>query len=472
MLAEQPSLLGLPIEIRINILRILLVSKRPIADRSDAFKKKGDHPDDQDSEQSEIDRIREPLKRTTSITSGLQPQILQTCSQIYLEGVDLLHMNTVQACYLLDEEEVQNSHAFVLGERSIQSALKRYPSVRGVKKWCVEIRIWAQDAIDVDYSKRLWLQSWASTLSGDMRTLSQLPEPTVRLGLWSAAHEGNLFHNVPCTAIRALRCDNLELDNSAHMSAKLRSAIAEDVQSRRAFYKPDQIYGATQSFVDMVCIHTQARFLDRVDDELLPISDYSRRQRLASTYSGPYGDFIDTLCSLLSDTGYFSPSSDIDNTYKEATQVLNTIDHFCTQASNELATKHHHLYIEIASATRIMGTNYNLKSLKNAWQRRTPSLINHRYRLSSRGIWEKAKELIVLWWDEDWVLEQQENIALFQMYSAQLRKITMKVNEELELPEIPCYDPDEDECDNYKLNEDEIDDAIDELERKYDEDHI
>ena len=70
----------------------------------------------------------------------LYPEVLRVSKQLYHEGGDLLYKNKT-AFIIYYAEPHENYATYVLGENSVASALGRYPRLRQIKTWSIELAL-------------------------------------------------------------------------------------------------------------------------------------------------------------------------------------------------------------------------------------------------------------------------------------------------------------------------------------------
>jgi hypothetical protein len=502
---EQATLLGLSVEIRTQILRYLLVSDRAIEDRPVAFDENkpldpessedGDsdnddmesastyerytrlvehecESDDDDCELSDDESESDdedcesdddvPQLTKSHVRSGLQPQILQVCRQLHHEGIDLLYTNTILVHYVIADSEFTKTRAFMPGNRSIKSSLDQYPSLGGIKKWHVYIHIWDPDR-GTEFDEH-YVRAWQHAICDDMKALSVLRNvQLIKLDVNNTAGEFNVYLILALTAIRTLRSDCFSICSNAHLSEDQRIAVADDIQSARLPHRPEDIRLAMRRFVDLVCRQILARYCSYKCNAVLRSANHERRKKLCLTYAGR--SMNDELIFLFMGLDSASLRCDIDEVCEAAVSVLDTFDQILLQASDEIITRQQQLAVKIDSILSAIGAVCDIRAFKMAAKMQGRPLVEQRRMLSEKGIWEKARELIILWCDRKWVLEKQESTSIFKAYSVQLTKILTNVNEAVMLPMISDEDLYQYDYEDIELSEEFVEEKIDEIER-------
>lgn len=162
---QEPTLLGIPAEIRISILEYLLLSKDPVSTGvnchtgelpcctcrccgrgtrqcTQIFPKGSRIWTEQIFSYIETDCLSKP-SATVNIS------ILAVCRNLRNEGLPLLLRNTVTISYHIWDgygpyqliDEILPPRSYVFGERSLSAAVQRYPILRHFRSWRIDVHL-------------------------------------------------------------------------------------------------------------------------------------------------------------------------------------------------------------------------------------------------------------------------------------------------------------------------------------------
>lgn len=161
------TLLGLPIEIRLQILQYLLLCDKVLADVPDVVANTDDPCKTLLSNNSDLATYKLPKyeewdssfdayslpdsskeKFVSRCRFKLYPAILRTCRQLYDEGFPLLYdcTKTIEISYLLyfnlfQPPSAYDSRSYCMGTYSIKAAFEKWPALRRFRNWAYTIYI-------------------------------------------------------------------------------------------------------------------------------------------------------------------------------------------------------------------------------------------------------------------------------------------------------------------------------------------
>ncbi|KAK5080026.1 hypothetical protein LTR70_009036 [Exophiala xenobiotica] len=201
---------------------------------------------------------------------GLHPQILAACRMLYAEGQHILYEHKIVKVTYFADENIK-PRAYVLGESSVEEAMKKYPALKQIKRWAVGIfsdceqRIYNYEFEDPGgyrlWSSRLFIDIAALLSVSDMEYLdievAYLPGPDS-----PPDNDYDLFwFEMFCNPFRVLRSWECSVSIPTHKGRDLERTIEEHIRSDRPMLEPwtffdrdlEPLFNDVHAIADLLC---------------------------------------------------------------------------------------------------------------------------------------------------------------------------------------------------------------------------
>jgi hypothetical protein len=484
---SQPTLMGLPPEIRLEILRYVLVAKLPIGgpevfyddtdhdtdeetdndtdddtvssdddaasdsgsissiNRHDhnriSYNKTEDEHQDEDEaveegdEQVGDDDEDEEYEDDQSVDEGLPtlwPGILRVCRQLYIEGIHLLHENTVRINYHLQLPDLNHLCVYAFGQGSLQAALDKYAGLRNITTWEIIFSVGGWESDDYCVAWDAW-DEWffinGVLLSKDMSALRQMQDILVTAKI--VCHDDDCedtftpIRNYIDYCLRILRCKSLEISGNLFDHDRTAS-ITDDVQSRRRALSLSSIRSAVRRLVDSVLERSQGK---RISQGYMIVSATDKHQLRTSL---PLD--MQPIEDILHYMKYAIRNWNLVEVYTWSLKLIDYLNAYFQPAEAYLKQQRDTFKANIKQTAPKVGTIQEVEELNNDWLQHR--LIHWRKRLIDCRQWEHGKVLLDAWEEEMWLSAQLRYIRQWQAYSTKLRRVLTKEDRSVGLPRL------------------------------------
>ena len=389
-LPARLSLMGLPAEVRLMVLRYLLDSRdvfeEPppiVADRyaevqeSETESESGsdsdleeqeeednacDSPKDthdehehrQDVSDNEIastliiddDAVSSSSRHDSVLSPSIHPKILQTCHQLYNEGIRIMYADkTVHVAYYFVDDEWVKPRGFVLGKRSVRAALRQYPSLKLITRWVIDFYC---DSYEGSYQLG-WDIEWCEGLDEWSNFLSQ--EAAALRSVTNIDHlriATEFMMDIPSPAVReqymSLFCNRSRVLRAKRVSiiplheAQIDARIKADIESSRPAVDLSTMRDNLLSLVEKII--KKSNRMEWTGDEFVRLDDdyYDESYYEYGEYSivsfGSTKQVADVLRKL-----DWPADWDIDQFYNDAKELLPLTKDYLQRALADLETR-------------------------------------------------------------------------------------------------------------------------------------
>lgn len=239
------------------------------------------------------DRQREPILEpprdpyTSKCILGLHPQILATCRMLYAEGKHILYEDkTVTVTYFADENI--RPRAYILGEESVREAIMRYPALKQIKRWAIDIFSDCEQRIyDYQFACPGGSLLWSRLLFSDIDTLlasvgtmkslelsfTYLPGPDTP----PHDHYDLYYPKMLCSPFRLLISRECFVTIYGHKGRSLERTIAGHVTRHKSWLEPVAFLGGIlMPLLDDVVAHSDKWCREHKKPAHKKIKPYSR----------------------------------------------------------------------------------------------------------------------------------------------------------------------------------------------------
>jgi hypothetical protein len=232
---SEATLLGLPIELRQEILQYGLTSEEPIRQSCKWL------VDVNDIKRDISDGVR--MKQA-------HPQILSTCRQLYSDGIDYLYSeNTVKILYLMQLPNfMYESGVHVVGECSLAAALVKYPKLSKIKSWQIVFKIEGDEYTISRPSFAMeaygsWLQRFAEIVRSDMALLSQMRGLTIDVRSRDYPFRTLVPYRADvCSWLCLLRCEKVSITSNMY-GADFKRNLMDEITSDKPINSASEAHG-------------------------------------------------------------------------------------------------------------------------------------------------------------------------------------------------------------------------------------
>ncbi|KAK5941162.1 hypothetical protein PMZ80_006439 [Knufia obscura] len=271
--------------------------------------------------QTDMERFKPPAVPIDPYTPyarfSLHPQILATCRMLNIEGRNILYNNkTIRVVYYAGE--FIEPTAYVFGEFSIQKALGRFPSLRQIKNW--HVNLYADCENDVlEYEFEMGTR-WSELLSLDeaaLRSVGSLQRLELSTGfLPRDGSDGGTNKDcfmVLCNPFRTLRSSSCLVDIPGQ--SDLADRTKADILGTKPSKEPDAIKQDLIDLFNNVLEESDGMYWDGY--EFIKVEDLG--QPLISI---PHLDQIDPARLMLDDIDLHAYHWDVDELYDSGSQLI------------------------------------------------------------------------------------------------------------------------------------------------------